>query len=127
MCSTDTNASFTWTTEKMNQCGQKLEDVVKCMVDGRDHRGCCFQRRVPPFCREMCRGIVDSTHAASLVCQQFLPEIRSCFLDGYGAHISAFSFLLLCFEWFTFYLFENMSSILNLSKWKNSFKPLGIF
>ena len=37
-------------------CDAEMGAIVACMADRKDHRPCCREARIPPFCRDMCSG-----------------------------------------------------------------------
>ena len=37
-------------------CDAEMGVIVACMADRKDHRPCCREARIPPYCRDMCSG-----------------------------------------------------------------------
>lgn len=66
-------------------CENDFPNIIKCMVDGRNHLPCCERKRIPDLCTDICRG--DYTPftdylKSRISCASYTIPALECILEG---------------------------------------------
>lgn len=70
-------------------CAPWASDSFSCLANGIDHSDCCRARGLPLPCIELCTGNISRIDFQQFRCVQYMDELSSCLLQGYGVLPSA--------------------------------------
>lgn len=65
-------------------CAPWASDSFSCLANGIDHTACCESRGLPPACVQLCTGNITRVDYNHFRCIQYMSELSSCLLQGYG-------------------------------------------
>ena len=66
-------------------------DIIKFLLDGRNHTSCCFYRGIPDNCLHYCAMTQEqaeeySIDFADIVCSRYIHDAMQCFREGVGEY-----------------------------------------